>query len=265
MKSKIQTLSICLLIAIGSLSVDAQNNVSISSISLALATDFPSSAFDANGTLGFSDVNNSNPGGMLANSFGQIIHNSAYASPLYLTNTVIGEIFNWTGSANALTAITIVDMSSAGGGTYQPFLFDLGTGIFNSSSNTFNPSAQINLFSAGDSFASPTFTSTNFLELNFFNSDQVTLQTGDSYAFGLVSTSANSDLIVGRSVGFQSDSNGDGFIAENLNASTDEPQPFSTDGVRNPFIGVYTVPEPTSITLVMMGVLTSAVFMRRRV
>jgi hypothetical protein len=143
-------------------------------------------------------------------------------------------------------------------------LYNLGTTIYSSGSQDFNPSAQTNLLASGDSITAGATGGNNFEELDFAGADAtVTLITGDSYAFTLLNTSG-SNLNVFRSSGTQSDPNGDGYTFSSTSATTDNAQPFSGAGIRNLFIGVYAtpVPEPTSVSLI--GVASLGLISRRR-
>jgi hypothetical protein len=212
--------------------------------SVGSATDFPVySISGVNGSLAFESILTTPAGATLQGGAGQ----GATAGAGW------GEIFNYTGSAAALSAVSIIDNGGGGVGTYQPFLFDLGTGIFNLPSSQFNPSIQVNLF-ATQTVQPPPLGSANFLEFDFSGADAITLTTGHSYAFGLMNNNGTADITYRRASGAQSDPNGDGFTLTSLSATADNAAPYS-GSVRNSFIGVYTtaVPEPASIALLGLG------------
>jgi hypothetical protein len=212
---------------------------------VASANDFPAAPIRTSAaTLG---ANSSNPAGATSLT---IQGGSAQDIP---AGTVIGEIFKWTGVNSTLNSIDFVCTGSGGKGTYQVFLFDLGTGTFFTSDHAFAPKNHKNMFNAGDTITVTGTATKRFLELDFTGTDMVTLRAGHSYAFGLFSTSAVSDLFIERSGGGASDAYGYGFTATSLYATTVSASPFG-DSVRNVFVGVYAAPlaEPV-ISMAMAG------------
>jgi hypothetical protein len=251
MKYSLKCLSVLSALAVVA---SANATVSINNNSLGAATDFPTfSISGANGNLAFESV--------LTTPAGATLQGGASQGPVGV-GTGWGETFNYTGGAAKLSAVSIIDNGGGGVGTYQLFLFDLGTGLFNTPSSQFNPSTQVNLFGT-QTVQPPAFGSANFLEFDLSGTDAVTLTTGHSYAFGLINNNATSDLNIRRSSGAQSDPNGDGFTLSGLSATSDNAAPYS-GSVRNSFIGVYTlaVPEPASIAFLGLGL--AALLIRQR-
>jgi|ERR1017187_3960329 hypothetical protein len=253
MKTHIKTLAILTALALAT-SVQAQ--VSMNNSALGLLTAFPSvSISGVNGSLFFESI--------LASPAGATLQGGASQGPVTV-GTAWGETFNYTGVNGAtLGAISIIDNGGGGVATYQPFLYDLGTGLYNLPSTQFNPSTQVNLLGA-QTITPPPLGSANFLEFDFSGADAITLIAGHSYAFGLLNNNGTSDMNYRRASGAQSDPNGDGFTFTSFSATADNAAPYS-GSVRNSFIGVYTeVPEPASMTLMGLGTLAGLMFIRRR-
>jgi len=208
-------------------------------------SNFQSFSIVGGAALGFSSIGTTPAGATLAGGAAQGANIAA----------ITGETFIWTGAASTLSAIAVIDTGAGGGDTYQPFLFNLGTGVYNTPSSQFNLSAQTDLLGASDSVTLPGVSSGKTqLEIDFSGADQITLQTGDTYAFGLLYTGGSTaNLNFERSSGAQSDPNGDGFTATGLSATADNAAPYS-GSVRNEFIGVYaTTPVPEPSTYAMLG------------
>ncbi|MGD0261172.1 MAG: hypothetical protein ABSD29_15280 [Verrucomicrobiota bacterium] len=246
------------LIAISMLALAAsgQAAISLNNNSLGSATSFPTYSISGNnGTLFFQDTLSTPSGATLQGG----------ASQGYTANQGFGEIFNYTGPSGAtLSAISIIDTGGGGTATFQPFLFDLGSGIYNAGSSQFNPSIQVNLIST-PTLTPPALGSANFLEFDFSGADAISLNSGDSYAFGLLNNNNNTGMTFLRSSGTQSDPNGDGFTLTSLSATSDNASPFSS-AVRTLFVGVYTiaaVPEPSLFALGGLG-LAMLLILRRR-
>jgi hypothetical protein len=237
------------------LAVPAYANVTISNNTLGSATAFPTTSISgANGALAFQDVIGITGGTSL-----QGPGNSAQGT---VANNGFGEIFNWTGSSSTLSALSIIDTGGGGTATYQPFLFNLGTTIYNSTAGAFNPSTQVNLL-GNYTLTPPALGSANFLEFDFTGLDAITLTPGDSYAFGLLNNNNSSSMAFLRSGGGSSDPNGVGFTLTSLSA-TSISAGFSGNN-RTAFIGVYTVaavPEPSTYAM-LGGGLTVLVGLRR--
>jgi len=222
------------------LAASAQAGISLNNNAIGSSTDFPTfSIRGVNGTRFFESVLTTPSGVTLAGGVSQG----------FTANQGFGEVFNYTGSSGlTLGAISIVDTGGGGAATFQPFLFDLGTGIYNTPSSQFNPSAQVNLLSTV-TLTPPAFGSANFLEFDFSGTDAISLTSGHSYAFGLVNNNNNASLFFERSGGGVGDPNGDGFTLTSLSATSDNASPWSS-AVRTMMIGVYTeVPEPSSLAL----------------
>jgi hypothetical protein len=258
MKSYIKTLAIVSTLAIAT---SAYASVSVANIAVSGATVFPALSISGlNGSLSFSDVLASPAGATIA---------GGQAQGAFAANTALGEVFRWGGSANGnvFSAFSIIDLGGGGASTYQPFLFDLGTGYtFNANGSTFNPSLYTDLFSTV-TVTPPAFGSGNFLEFDLTGSDAVTLTVGDTYAFGLLNTSGTPDFAFLRSSGTQPDPNGAPFqILSGGLSGTSATVPGYGGGPRNLFVGIYTtpVPEPASMTLMGLGTLAGLMFIRRR-
>ena len=257
MKNHIKTLAIVSALA---LATSAYAGITVNSLSVGTATDFSATSLSGlNGNLSFSDV--------LASPAGATIAGGGVQGPVAV-NTAWGEIFKWGGSANGnvLSAFSIIDAGGGGGAAYQPFLFDLGTGTYNTTAATFNPSLYTDLFSAV-TVQPPGAGANKFIEFDFTGSDQVTLTVGDSYAFGLLNNNGTSDMNFLRNSGTQSDPNGVPFqILSGGLSGTSATVPGYGGGPRNLFVGIYTtpVPEPASMTLMGLGTLAGLMFIRRR-
>jgi len=228
------------------LAVSVQAQVSLNNSTFGTATSFPTfSISGANGSLSFQDL--------LSTPSGATLQGGATQGAI-AANSAIGEVFNWAGSVNGntLSAVTIVDKGGGGGDTYEPFLMDLGTTVFNTTSSSFNPSLHANLFD-GSTISLPALGSGNFLEFDLAGADQVTLTVGHSYAFGLLNTAGTPSFNFLRSSGAQSDPNGVPFqIATGGLTGTSATVPGYGSGPRNIFVGLYTiasVPEPSSMAL----------------
>jgi hypothetical protein len=236
MKSQVKALTAISMLL---LAASAQAGITLNNNSVGSSTDFPTySISGVNGTRFFESVLTTPSGCTLAGGVSQG----------FTASQGFGEIFNYTGSSGEeLSALTIVDTGGGGTTTFQPFLFDLGTAIYNTPSSQFNPSAQVNLLSTV-TLTPPAFGSANFLEFDFSGADAISLTTGHSYAFGLLNNNANNSMFFERSGGAASDPNGDGFTLTSLSATSDNASPWSS-AVRTMFIGVYTVPEPSSLAL----------------
>jgi hypothetical protein len=98
--------------------------------------------------------------------------------------------------------------------------------------------------------------------------DAVTLNVGDTYAFGILNTSGTPDFAFQRSSGTQPDPNGAPFqILSGGLTGTSATVPGYGGGPRNLFVGIYTTtpaPEPTTLALAGLGGLASLVALRRK-
>jgi hypothetical protein len=217
------------------LSLRASAGVTVTMSPVGSATDFPPRPFHAGeGTLGADSSSPSGASGLT------IQGGTSQGIP---AGTVIGEIFKWSGDKSILTSIDFVDTGSGGKGVYRIFLLDLGTGVFFSPANSFDPKNHRDLLNAGDTITVTNTATKSFVELDFSGTDAITLQTGHSYAFGLLSMSDVSDLFIERSGGGQSDDYGEGFTATSLKDTGASASPFA-DSVRNVFVGIYSAPVP---------------------
>jgi hypothetical protein len=228
-------------ISILALAASVQASVSLNNNTVGSATSFPTFSISGNnGTLFFQSVIGTSGGTSIPGGVSQG----------YTANQGFGEIFNYTGpSGTTLSAISIVDEGGGGTPTFQPFLLDLGTTIYNTPSSVFNPSLHANLLSTVTVTPSP-LGSANFLEFDFGGPDAISLVSGESYAFGLLNNNNDASLFFERSGGGAGDLNGDGFTLTSLSATTDNASPWA-GAVRTMMVGVYTaVPEPSSFALV---------------
>jgi len=221
-----------------------------------ITTAFQSAAIGpSGGTLAFSDTAASPSGYTIAG--GSAITGSA--------NAALGETFYWSGATAELTAFALVSTGEGGSQTYQPFLFDLGSSLFNSSTTGFAPNNYVNMLATG-TITDPALSS-GLHQLEIDIAAGVTLTQGQSYAIGLQNTSANWDIFLQKSSGGQSDPDGEGFTFSGGLSSTayDNPSPFA-GSPRDVFMGLYTttaVPEPSTIALGVIG--ASSFLLRRRI
>jgi hypothetical protein len=244
------------------LALSSQATVSLNRIAVGSSTAFPTYSISGNnGSLSFTTAT-STGGGSISGAVSQ------YG---YGAGSAWGEVFNWQGSANGntLAAFSMVMNGSTGNGSYQPFLMDLGTTVFNTSSSSFNPSLHANLLSSTSALNVSAVGSQNFLEFDLSDVDSVTLTIGHSYAFGLLCTAgASSDISFQRANGVQSDANGVQFyIASGGLTSSSATVPGWGGGPRNMLIGLYTVtvPEPSSMALAGLGAAAMLIMRRRKV
>ena len=221
----------------------AYANITLSNNGLGSATAFPAFSINSgNGTLAWSDV--------IGTTGGTSLQGPGNSPQGITANIGFGEIFNWTGGSATLSAISMIDTGGGGTANFQPFLFDLGTGIYNIPSATFNPSAETDLL--GNTTVTPSaFGSSNFLEFDFSGSDAVTLINGHSYAFGLLNNNGNTSFNYLRSGGGSSDPNGIGFSLNSL-SSTSITAGLSGNN-RTQFVGIYTLPVPEPATCALLG------------
>jgi hypothetical protein len=255
MKNSIKSLAICA--GVFACATASYGAVTLTTGSVGAATQFSSTSLSTvNGTLSFSDI--------LASPAGATIAGGVSQGP-FANGVVWGEVFKWGGSVNGnqLTAFSMIETGGGGAGQYQPVLLDLGPSVtFNANASTFNPSLQPNLLSSV-TLQPGAAASAKFLEFDLSGSDAVTLNVGDSYAFGFIDLNT-SDLNFLRSNGTQADANGAPFqIASGGLAATSATVPGFGGGPRNLFIGLYTqpVPEPTSLALLAVG---AGMLIRRR-
>jgi hypothetical protein len=256
MKNRIQIIT---LLSTLSLAGSVHAGVTVFNNTLGSATSFPTFSLSGSGTtLSFQDV--------IGTTGGTSLPGPGNAAQGAVANNAFGEVFNWSGGSATLNALSLIDTGGGGTASYQPFLFDLGTGIFNSTATTFNPSAQTDLLSPSLTVTPPALGSANFVEFDFSGADAITLTSGHSYAFGLLNNNNNASFNLLRSGGGSSDPNGIGFTLTSLGAST-ESSGFSGNP-RTAFIGLYTtvaaVPEPGTMAMMSMGIVGIGALLRRK-
>jgi hypothetical protein len=169
-------------------------------------------------------------------------------------NSALGETFYWSGATTKLTAASFVQTFGGGSGQYQPFLFDLGnTQTYGGSNTTFVPNNYTNLLPLGE-VQPPALGNNSYVDLEVDFTTPITLLSGHSYAYGFQNIDSITDSNFQKTAGGQSDSDGEGFVfTGNLN-STDPDTPVTFESnPRNLFLGLYTAPEPTSLSLLSLG------------
>jgi hypothetical protein len=256
MKNRIQIIT---LLSTLSLAGSVHAGVTVFNNTLGSATAFPTFSLSGSGTtLSFQDV--------IGTTGGTSLQGPGNAAQGAVANNAFGEVFNWSGASATLSALSLIDTGGGGTAVYQPFLLDLGTGIFNSTSTTFNPSLHADLLSSSLTVTPPALGSANFVEFDFSGVDAVTLVSGHSYAFGLLNNNNDASFNFLRSGGGSSDPNGIGFTLPSL-TSTSESSGFSGNP-RTAFIGLYTtavaVPEPGTMAMMGMGIAGIGALLRRK-
>jgi PEP-CTERM motif len=172
-----------------------------------------------------------------------------------------GVIFK-AGSSFTLGAAEIDILNYTGGsGNFNLFLYNLGSSYVlpgTSPVYTFTGS-EVNLFSAGLNVTLAN--ASQFNVLTFSGADNVSINSGDSYWFGLVATdgssllwrrggtTANQDIAVNSVV-----VGGTGTVLNN----------GGTGANRTPIAAFFAVPEPSSLALLGLGALAGLGFIRRR-
>lgn len=224
-------------LAVLALATVAHAAIGTSRTAVGSATNFPTNSISgANGTRTFSTIGTAS-GATIATGLGET---------RWTTNGVAwGEVFKWTGSTGTTLSGIATIVNSISSGSYQPFLFDLGAVTFNTTSSTFNPSAQTNRLSVV-TITPAAISAQTFLEFDFSGSDAISLTNGHSYAFGLLNLSTG-NIVILRSNGVTSDPNGAPFqISSGGLSGTSATVPGYGAGVRNLFIGVYTTTGGTT-------------------
>ncbi|HZL42590.1 MAG TPA: PEP-CTERM sorting domain-containing protein [Verrucomicrobiae bacterium] len=246
MKYSLKCLSLLSALAVAA---PAYANVSLTQTAVGSSTDFAGTSLNGGG-LSIDTLNAGlGAGGTIAGGQSQGLPG---------TSTIAGEVFYWNGGDSALNAITFINTGGGGVGTYQPYLLDLGfsaSPVYVDTTHAFIPNNFPNLFSGSLSIQPPATGSKQFEELDFSGSDSVTLQTGHSYAWGVV-VGATADFNFERANGLHTYANGDSYTDTSLTATGNvNPSPYSGTGVRDWFMGIYTtaVPEPSSIALLGLG------------
>jgi hypothetical protein len=208
---------------------------------------------DLGGSLAFNTTAASPSGATIAGG----------ASQGFTGGTATGETFYWSGATATLGAFALVPTGSASSQTYQPFLFDLGSSLYNLGSTVFQPGNEVNLLATENITVPGLSGGDRQLEIDIAGG--VTLTSGESYAIGLQNTSGTFGVTLDRSSGAQSDPDGVGFTFSGglSSMANDNSSPFS-GSPRDLFLGLYTetVPEPSTIALGVIG--TSALLLRRR-
>jgi hypothetical protein len=261
MKSHIKALAVISTLAIAT---SAYASVSLTTAAVGTSTDFSTTSLSGfNGNRSFSDILASPAGGTIAGGQSQ----GAFGASVGW-----GEIFKWGGSANGdvLSAFSMVFNAANNSDTYQLFLLDLGTGTFNTTSSSFNPSLHANLLGASTfSISGLSAGPRSFVEFDLSGSDAITLTVGNSYAFGLLDGAGNTGTgtFFQRDSGVQGDPNGVPFVTgPNGLSDTGATVPGWGGGPRNIMFALYTtpVPEPSTMALLGLGALAGLGFIRRR-
>jgi hypothetical protein len=268
-KSKRTIPVLCVIAAFTSFALSSHAGVSVTTSPVGAATTFQSSALSGNGTLSFTTLGAQTIGGGVSQGMPD-----EFGAGTNFLGVGWGEVFKWAGSANGdyLTAYDMVVNAANASRTYQPFLLDLGTGTYNTSGSTFNPSTAPNLLSSSTITVSGLSAGPrSFVEFALTGADTVALTVGHSYAFGLLNldpAAAGTDMFFQRANGAQTDPNGVQFVtgAGGL-SSTSAGVPGWGGGPRPIFMGLYTsqVPEPSSMALLGGGLAALLMVRRSRV